>query len=71
MTNNMACVRKAESGMKCPKMTTPQYRCFRTSLTPQSHAKRTFGKDQDACNGDFLGWLLESRKCQGASGHEI
>ena len=51
MTNNMAYVPKAESGTKCPKMTTPQYRCFRT--TPQSHAKRTFGKDQDACNGDF------------------
>ena len=41
MTNNMACVPKAESGTKCPKMTTPQYRYFRTSLTPQSNAKRT------------------------------
>ena len=38
MTNNMACVPKAGSGTKCPKMTTPQYRCFRTSLTPQSNA---------------------------------
>ena len=42
MMNNMACVPKAESRMKCPKMTTPQYRCFRTSLTLQSNAKRTF-----------------------------
>ena len=42
MTNNIACVPKAESGTKCPKMTTLQYRCFRTSLTPQSNAKRTF-----------------------------
>ena len=28
MTNNMACVPKAESGTKCPKMTTPSIGVF-------------------------------------------
>ena len=52
-------------------MTTPQYRCFRTSITPPSNTYWTFWKDQDTCNGHFQGWLLGSRKCLSASNHEI
>ena len=36
--NNMACVPKAESGTKCLKMITPQYRFFRTALISQANA---------------------------------
>ena len=55
MTNNMACVPKAESGTKCPKMTTPQYRCFRTSLTPPSNAKELSEKIRMLAMNTFRG----------------
>ena len=47
----MACVPKAESVTNCPKMTTPQYRCFYTSLTPQSTTLLNFLK-RSGCSKD-------------------
>ena len=48
----MACVPKAESGTNWPKMTTLQYRCFCTSLTPQSTTLLNFFKRPE-CSKDL------------------